>query len=251
MYKGSAIQLLISSLLIGACVFAITTQANHSLETPARVGVINHQNLAALPQALVPALDQVLARNLPDTWQAIRTAQGAQLTNPNQYLSVSLDNRGLHLISNGHNGVTMQLIDYMQGMQHAALQQNATPQLHNTQASLNHGAGLTEWYLNSPIGIEQGFTMAHPLNSASSVVLTFTLQSSMADVLKNNVLEFYNRGGKSVLHYGELLAYDARHQPLPAYLTLVDERLSVIVDTRGASYPVTVDPLFTTTFPTR
>jgi|SRR5487761_820093 len=55
----------------------------------------------------------------------------------------------------------------------------------------------------------------------------------------------------TVLSYGNLLAFDAGHHPLPAQMALAGKRLTLNIDTRGARYPVTLDPLFSTTLALR
>ena len=50
---------------------------------------------------------------------------------------------------------------------------------------------------------------------------------------------------RSLLHYSGLIALDARGRRLPARLELHGSRLLIRVADTGARYPLTVDPLFT------
>ncbi|MGB9429312.1 MAG: hypothetical protein WCC11_05460 [Gammaproteobacteria bacterium] len=242
---------LISCLLVSVCVVAIPLRRDFHLQRPAAVRTAHHPHPVAFPAGLVPAVAQAFARHLPGTWQAKRTAQGAEFTNPVQHLALRLDNQGLLLTANTHDTVTWQLIRYTQGNQPIAFNPEATPEFHGARLSFARGKDLTEWYLNGPFGIEQGFTLTSPAHMVSSVTLTFKLNGSLTAVMKKNGLEFQNHTGKSVLRYGSLFVYDADHHPLPAHLRLAADRLAIYVDTLGARYPVTVDPLFSivTTLP--
>ena len=51
------------------------------------------------------------------------------------------------------------------------------------------------------------------------------------------------RGGRALLGYGGLSATDARGRPLRSWLALHDGHVLVNVDTRGARYPLRIDPL--------
>lgn len=239
---------LMSCLLIGLCALAVATAGSRSSRPSVLLGAASHPNPVVLPVGLAPALVQSLARDLPAAWQVTRTARGARLANPAQRLVMQLDNTGLHLTDKSGATVSLRLTDYRQGSRRFALNPT-TLSIHGARVSLAHGADLTEWYVNSPLGIEQGFTLARPLNKAPSVALTFTLRGVLTPGLKRGALEFQDRDGHAVLRYGELLAFDARHRPLPAQMTLTGERLTLNVDTRGAQYPVTVDPLFSAITP--
>ena len=103
-------------------------------------------------------------------------------------------------------------------------------------------AGVTEWYVNGPLGLEQGFTIPRRLAGASPGPLTLSLALS-GDVRPRlegrRTLTLSRR-----LSYRGLWAADARGRDLPAWLELQRGRLLLRVDDAGATYPVTVDPFF-------
>jgi hypothetical protein len=108
------------------------------------------------------------------------------------------------------------------------------------------GASVGEWYANGPLGIEQGFTVARgPALSASD---TLTLRLALGGDVRARLMPGgrgvqFTRRGKPVLSYGALAAHDARGVPLASTMRLLGNRLLLEVDTRGARYPLTVDPL--------
>ena len=113
---------------------------------------------------------------------------------------------------------------------------------------------LVEWYLNGPLGLEQGFDLPEPPPRPTSRLATaklrfeLTAEGDLTPAVRNNGrgIQLADAGGNPVLEYGALYAYDSRGRELPSRL-LVDTSLIVIeVDDRAAVYPITVDPLLTT-----
>lgn len=109
---------------------------------------------------------------------------------------------------------------------------------------------LTEWYVNTPRGLEQGFTLTAPppRGDAADTALALTLDVDSALTAKLNAtadsVVFSGAADEPVLHYAGLLAWDATGRPLAARIELRPEnRLALLVDDRNARYPVTIDPL--------
>ena len=102
---------------------------------------------------------------------------------------------------------------------------------------------FTEWYVNGPMGLEQGFTIQQTTGDAHGQPLTVAL--SLAGNLTATVdasRTALTLSGKAELKYGGLTATDARGEELPAWLELQDDRLLLRVDDAKAIYPVTIDP---------
>jgi CSLREA domain-containing protein len=99
-------------------------------------------------------------------------------------------------------------------------------------------AGVTEWYVNGPAGLEQGFTLARPQS------LSLRVSGTLVPHQRGQAIEF-TRGthGAVVLRYSGLTAFDAGGHSLPARLELTGRTLALRMDDRGARYPVTIDPL--------
>jgi hypothetical protein len=115
------------------------------------------------------------------------------------------------------------------------------------------GAGhtLREWYLNGPLGLEQGFTIAHrPTCGPGDGRLRLELDSSgdlvPSRVADGNALDLRDTRGEVRLRYTDLHATDATGRTLPARLELDGGRVTLAVDATGAAWPVTVDPLIAT-----
>ncbi len=114
--------------------------------------------------------------------------------------------------------------------------------------------GMTEWYENGPLGLEQGFTLSRRPAGASGQPLTLELGLS-GDLLaaleasgsdrsgkKSKTLELRSKDGKAAFRYAGLEARDATGRELPSWLEAKGDRVLVRVDDNGARYPVVVDP---------
>jgi hypothetical protein len=105
---------------------------------------------------------------------------------------------------------------------------------------------LTEWYVNGPAGLEQGFTITKPPGQANHRPLTIMLSLSRdltVDVDDNHIgLRLKTRDGKAGLRYAGLSAADAAGRRLPAWLEVQGEQLLLRVNDNGGRYPVVIDP---------
>lgn len=107
-------------------------------------------------------------------------------------------------------------------------------------------AGLSEWFVNGPAGLEQGFTIPHSLGTgrlAFDVAVGGNGRATSAG--RGEVL--FKVGGRSVLRYGGLVVSDARGRLLPASMKPVGDRVRISVAARGAVYPLRVDPTISQT----
>lgn len=105
---------------------------------------------------------------------------------------------------------------------------------------------VTEWYANGPLGIEQGFTISRPLpdRGAGQLRLSIQISGNLRRVLAAGGRQLdLERSGRVLLAYRDLTATDASGRSLAARLELSGGRLSILVDDRGASYPLRIDPL--------
>ncbi|MHB8392514.1 MAG: DUF7933 domain-containing protein, partial [Acidobacteriaceae bacterium] len=176
-------------------------------------------------------------------------AGGATFCNPAQQLEARLRNENADFRLADGRTFALRLSEYR--LDAHALSLKAQPVFHH-EASRAHArvsSGLVMWYVNSPLGIEQGFTLDRPPHPTATTTLQFAWRSSLRTRPTRDGLDLLDAAGRTVLHYGGLFAYDARHRPLPARMVLRGHDLALVVDTRHAVYPVTVDPLLSAVFP--
>ncbi|XXX82791.1 DNRLRE domain-containing protein [Sorangium sp. So ce134] len=133
---------------------------------------------------------------------------------------------------------------------------SAAPRAANNRVELRRqgaspGEELVEWYVNGPLGLEQGFTVpaAPPCRAPGDrdLVIELALGGELraAPLGGGEGVALRDASGAVALRYTDLHASDAAGRALPAWMELgADERtLSLRVDTAGAAYPITVDPL--------
>jgi len=98
--------------------------------------------------------------------------------------------------------------------------------------------GMTEWYVNGPRGLEQGFTIAASPAGADQFTVSLAITGDVPTQADNGLMI-------GDLRYSSLTVTDAAGATLPAHLDLVDGTIRIAVDAAGAQWPVTVDPTIT------
>jgi hypothetical protein len=116
------------------------------------------------------------------------------------------------------------------------------------RVELGRGRGVTEWYENSPRGLEQGFDLAAPPAGQGDVVLQMTLSGDLKARATpgGGSVTFHDAAGQAVLVYAELKVVDAEGARVPSRMELLDERLlRLVVQDSNVRYPLEVDPIIT------
>ena len=129
----------------------------------------------------------------------------------------------------------------------------AAPQVvpNKNRVEYQRGQTLTEWYVNDRRGLEQGFTLNKPPVGSKKgdqkdlVILRLALHGNLQGTINanNDNIDFFTLSGEYVLKYGHLHTFDATGRELPTSLALNKKSLDIMVETIGAIYPLTVDPL--------
>ncbi len=106
---------------------------------------------------------------------------------------------------------------------------------------------ITEWYVNSSAGIEQGFTLRARPEGDGELVVNLAMSGGFAAERSGPDLVF--QGAATNLGYAKLHAFDSTGKPLPSRMEAVrtsgEQAVLLRVDDRGAVYPVIVDPILT------
>ena len=110
-----------------------------------------------------------------------------------------------------------------------------------------HMGSLDTWYEVTPAGLEEGFTLKVPPTKS-----TTALGVDIGSVAKWKVgsggtsLIETNTQARAPITFGGLKSIDANGRVLRSYFSLVNHQVEVMVDDSGATFPVTVDPTWTT-----
>jgi FG-GAP repeat len=119
----------------------------------------------------------------------------------------------------------------------------ATPVSRSNTVSY-HRAGIDEWYVNGPLGLEQSFTLDRRIGGAGELTLVVgrVRAGAHASIGPAGTSLTIARGAGSPLRYSNLSVSDARGLRLPARLALSNGRIMVLVDDSHARYPLRIDP---------
>ena len=132
----------------------------------------------------------------------------------------------------------------------------ATPSAEGARVEFRHGGShagapaLTEWYVNEARGLEHGFTLAAAPDGVGPVTLELAVTGGLMPALEPDGLAVVLRApdGAARVRYADLFVTDANGLTLPSYMAVPagePARIQLVVDTRGAAYPITIDPLLT------
>jgi hypothetical protein len=126
----------------------------------------------------------------------------------------------------------------------------AEPEAEGNRVWYQHD-GVNAWYVNGPLGLEQGFVVAQAPSCAGVKVVTIELGGDLRAALddadgdgRGEALRLLDSQGRAVLAYTDLFVKDAQGKALSAWLSVEAGRVSIHVDDAGAAYPVEIDPLF-------
>ncbi len=149
---------------------------------------------------------------------------------------------GRATIHTGASDVVLTLVGLRAGR---TLEKLGPPREENASANrFSYTSGRVRgWYANGPQGIEQGFTVADAPHGGGSLALMLAVGGATASSLApggRSVLLDTPRG--PALRYGALSVTDAHGRSLPARLGARGQELLLQVDTRGAAYPIVIDP---------
>jgi hypothetical protein len=104
---------------------------------------------------------------------------------------------------------------------------------------------LTEWYVNRPGGLEQGFEVQDPgTPRGRPLVVAMAIQGDLQARPEASGVSFADGSGQVLLRYSGLKSWDADGRPLGSRLEVADREIRLVVDAAAARFPVTVDPTF-------
>src|SRR3954470_5950690 len=202
----------------------------------------SHAAFAHLPLPAKALVSRTLAHD-DRSFAVTPVAGGLGVRNAHHHLTARFSHRGV-LVRSGSARFGLSLHAYGYAGRLRALAR-AMPHADHNRVSYRR-PGLSEWYANGPLGLEQGFTLQAPPAAHRSGPLTLALG------LSGNLHASLDRGraglplapktGGPSLRYTGLSATDARGQSLRTWLELRGRSVLVRVNDAGAQYPLKIDP---------
>jgi IPT/TIG domain/FG-GAP repeat len=233
----------LTSLSLAIALSQLVLAAGHSAARPAAAGKQQTGRLSSLAPSARALLSSAIGAG-DGAYRLAPAADGFQAHNPAQHLSVAFDPTGASLRSHGLSvGLSLHAAGYGSSLGAVAA---ARPQRSAANRVLYSRPAIDEWYANGPLGVEQGFTIAHPLRPGAAGVLALSIVISgdvqLALAPGGRSLELHSPSG-GALAYGDLSASDANGHTLHSWMTVDGHQVLLHVDSTGASFPITVDPL--------
>jgi hypothetical protein len=105
---------------------------------------------------------------------------------------------------------------------------------------------LSEWYVNGREGLEQGFTVHRRPAGRGSLRIVGRVSGDLEPRVADAGLDYVGADGARRLRYDELKTVDATGRDLPGAIEVAGDEVTLVIDDRGAAYPLTVDPLVST-----
>lgn len=177
-----------------------------------------------------------------------KTATGYEAMNPGQQWRTQFDGRGFTAQpKEGGWQWGLELKSYGFAGAERAMSDTPTAQAEGQRLAYPWDATLEEWFVNDQRGLEHGYTVKQRPSSASASELAFTLgvRGELKPVIASDALgvEFRNDAGITVLMYAGLKVWDADGKVLRSRFEPAEGGVRLLVDERGARYPVTIDPI--------
>jgi hypothetical protein len=238
------VALAVLSLALGTSLYEGLLSSRSSSVAPA-VGrahaAFSRKGLLSLPLAAQGPVSAALGADSA-AYRVSASGGGFTASSPAQHLRSSFTSSGVSVAS-GATRLGLSLCGVGYGSSLTALG-GVAPRADGNRVVYAH-RGLSEWFANGPLGLEQGFTIArapagHALGPLTlSVALSGNAHAALA---KDGQSLTLTRAGETVLRYTGLSATDARGHTLRSWLQLQGGRLLLRVDTKGAHYPLRIDP---------
>lgn len=121
----------------------------------------------------------------------------------------------------------------------------AVPQAFGNMVTSIRGS-VGEWYINGPLGLQQGFTVAEPPQACSGVLrIAMAIDGALAGTVEadGRGVVLTRADGSALYRYSGLVVRDATGREAPAWLEAQGGMLHICADDTGLSYPVYIDPV--------
>lgn len=108
-------------------------------------------------------------------------------------------------------------------------------------------SGLDEWYLNGPLGVEVGFSIAEPPAGSGPVDVAMSVSGDLVPALRTDgsAVELRDGDDHPVLRVEGLFVADATGKEVTSRFGVENGQLVMQFDDADVTYPVEVDPIVT------
>ena len=162
------------SVLLGAALSESLAGERSSVAPAVRSGGFSHKGLLSLPLAAQGPVSAALGAD-DRAYRVGAWKGGFAAVSPAQRLSVRFERSGVSLSSRATRvGLSLRAVGYGASLRAAG---TVAPRVKNNRV-LYARAGLSEWYANGPLGLEQGFTLPRAPAGHAAGPLTLSIALS-------------------------------------------------------------------------
>src|SRR5579859_4298704 len=204
--------------------------------------IVRHEHSMAEVPASVQALLSARLGADDRSYQIAGAARAYYAHNRAQGFAATIDARGMMVQI---DAASWGLMLWGWGRAGAVLRQAGQATTHVTRNRIEvRQSGITTWYMNGPVGLEQGWTVEAPLPRQRGTPLTLILRQSgtLRAYGSGTALNVSDSQGRISMHYSGVRAWDARGHALRAWMELADSLVELHVDDGMATYPLHIDP---------
>jgi RHS repeat-associated protein len=241
-WRAVVVAALLSLLVGGMLAQVLAGHRSSSLPSFGRSSSVARKGLSSLPLVAQGVISGTLGAD-SSAYRVSASGGGFRAASPGQHMRMRFDRSGV-LVSSGkvRLGLSLHAVGY--GVSLTALGAVA-PRVRANRVVYGR-AGVSEWYSNGPLGLEQGFTIprAPSGNPAGPLTLSMALSGdARASLASGGQSVTLSHMGGPALRYTGLSAKDAGGRALHSWLALSAGRILLRVDVHGARYPLRIDPL--------
>ena len=240
--------LLVFILLI---VVAFSGQVGHADMAPLEMAAAgadlasdSEQNLEVMPLAARYAVSAAIGRER-QAYHLAEGEDGIRGKNPAQWYELGFSGTGVE-IGAGESRWGLRLASWGYGEDQISME-TAAPVSSGNRVEYRRGA-LTEWYVNGPYGLQQGFTLASRPGvgggEEQQLRLCLDLQGHLTARVDSDQLglSLYGAEGTVLYRYAGLTVLDADGRAAEAWLEVKGGSPNIVVDDQGLTYPLVIDP---------
>ena len=216
--------------------------ASTAKPAPTLEGLASHAaagaSLAALPEGAGAPVSSALGRE--DSSYRITSSRGRfTADNAANALRARFDRLGVH-VTTRKQSLTLALTGLGYGS-HLGPVGSAAPEATSNRVAYRL-PDLSEWFVNGPLGLEQGFSLRHRPVGAGTGPLTFALSVTGSLARQARLVNSGTGVQFGALVYRDLVVTDAAGKRLSARFDRSEGRLLIHVADKSARYPLRVDP---------
>ena len=197
-------------------------------------------------RALRAAVIHAQQRDASAAYAFSRDGAEARAENPAQGLRVAIEEGVVRLeAEDGEAGLDLRLGSVGRQGDRARARPAGEAVVEANRVRFTRGS-LEEWYLDGPLGLEQGFDLSERPAGTGRLELAIETAAAFAPALERDMVVWRDEDGRARLYYGELFVRDALGRVLEASLGLEGASIVLSIDDEGARYPLAIDPLLWT-----